>query len=349
MNLKLLEKMPENFRFFEGKEIRTLLDLKTEDLWFVAKDVASILGYEKIDTRTKRVLSNTNKMLKHIEKEDILKIDKKIHLPNGGVSFDRNGKLTLVNESGIYSASFSSKKENAKDFKKWITKEVLPAIRKNGFYISETISPLQIGEMITEVKSIYEERKLFDLEYRDLREKIEETLENFGATKQQVNGIFATMFQNLHIANVRKTASQIVFDELKEQRREISIQSFNQLRKISKIYKKDFLVALNYLDENEIVRFRNYLRHVINETIFYMNSPFTTVTLQGIQRQISHSSANLALNMLDYGAKNFPRPLRAEIEKLYTLLTNGGSEKEIVEILETIKITHHNLEESLKK
>jgi prophage antirepressor-like protein len=336
MNLKLLEKMPENFRFFEGKEIRTLLDLKTEDLWFVAKDVANILEL------TKQAMTDG---FKDLDKDELSTV--KLYPTNSEDKRLKNFKIVL--ESGLYTLIMRSRKSVAKPFQKWLTKEVLPAIRKNGFYISETISPLQIGEMITEVKSIYEERKLFDLEYRDLREKIEETLENFGATAQQVNGIFATMFQNLHIANARKTAGQIVFDELKEQRREISIQSFNQLRKISKIYKKDFLVALNYLDENEIVRFRNYLRHVINETIFYMNSPFTTVTLQGVQRQISHSSANLAPNMLDYGAKNFPRPLRAEIEKLYTLLTNGGSEKEIVEILETIKITHHNLEESLKK
>ncbi len=197
MNLKLLEKMPENFRFFEGKEIRTLLDLKTEDLWFVAKDVASILGYIRKNGKV-----DTNNMLKRIHKED--KGTEKIRTLGGEQS------LSILNESGIYTAVLGSKKDDARDFQKWIMEEMLPAIRKNGFYISENISPLQIGEMITEVKSIYEERKLFDLEYRDLREKIEETLENFGATKQQVNGIFATMFQNLHIANVRKTAGQIV-------------------------------------------------------------------------------------------------------------------------------------------
>ena len=47
MNLKLLEKMPENFRFFKGKEIRTLVDLETDELWFVAKDIANILGVSK--------------------------------------------------------------------------------------------------------------------------------------------------------------------------------------------------------------------------------------------------------------------------------------------------------------
>jgi prophage antirepressor-like protein len=318
---------PKELRLFQGIEIRTLRKMEDDSIWFVAIDIANVLE-----------IKNTTDFLKNLKENERARLN-----------LGRQGDGNIVSESGFYKLVLRSRKPQAEPFQDWVSSEVLPAIRKNGFYISETISPLQIGEMITEVKSIYEERKLFDLEYRDLREKIEETLENFGATAQQVNGIFATMFQNLHIANVRKTAGQIVFDELKEQRREISIQSFNQLRKISKIYKKDFLVALNYLDENEIVRFRNYLRHVINETIFYMNSPFTTVTLQGIQRQIAHSSANLALNMLDYGAKNFPRPLRAEIEKLYTLLTEGGSEKEIEEILETIKITHHNLEESLKK
>ena len=84
--------------------------------WLVGKDVALVLGY-----------SNPRKALvDHVDKEDkgVTKCD-----TLGGTQ-----DMTIINESGLYSLIFSSKLPNAKKFKRWVTSEVLPAIRKTGQY-----------------------------------------------------------------------------------------------------------------------------------------------------------------------------------------------------------------------
>lgn len=87
--------------------------------WFVGKDVAAILGYKK----------PTNAIAQHVDEDDALKqgiID----------SIGRTQETTLINESGLYSLIISSKKPEAKAFKRWITSNVLPTIRKTGGYVS---------------------------------------------------------------------------------------------------------------------------------------------------------------------------------------------------------------------
>lgn len=84
--------------------------------WFVGKDVAEILGY-----------SNTRDALsKHVDDED--KADVAIH------DGRQNRNMTVINESGLYSLILSSKLQSAKEFKHWVTAEVLPSIRKTGKY-----------------------------------------------------------------------------------------------------------------------------------------------------------------------------------------------------------------------
>lgn len=90
--------------------------------WFVGKDVASALGYAK----------PLNALYTHVEKDDSLK---------QGItdSLGRNQETILINESGVYSLIFGSKLESAIKFKKWVTKEVLPCIRKNGIYATDNV------------------------------------------------------------------------------------------------------------------------------------------------------------------------------------------------------------------
>lgn len=108
-----------DLKIFENEEfgaVRTIL--KNGEPWFVGKDVAEILGY-----------SNPRKaMIDHVDEEDkgVTKCD-----TLGGVQ-----DLAVINESGLYSLILSSKLPNAKRFKRWVTGEVLPSIRKNGGYIA---------------------------------------------------------------------------------------------------------------------------------------------------------------------------------------------------------------------
>ena len=98
--------------------IRTIV--KNNDVWFIGKDVAVALGYK--DT--------ADALKKHVDSEDkvLLKVG---DLPTLKVS---NYGATVINESGLYSLVLSSKLPNAKKFKRWVTNEVLPSIRKHGIY-----------------------------------------------------------------------------------------------------------------------------------------------------------------------------------------------------------------------
>lgn len=108
-------------------EVRTLT--KDGEPWFVGKDVAEILGYSNPrDALAKRVDDED----KGVAKCDTL----------GGAQ-----ELTIINESGLYSLILSSKLSMARAFKRWVTSEVLPAIRKHGEYTSPKVSQKRLGEV----------------------------------------------------------------------------------------------------------------------------------------------------------------------------------------------------------
>lgn len=104
---------------FEGHDVRAIaID---GEPWFVGKDVAEALGYKDVN----HAISN------RVDKED--KVNSKTQGQNVP-EFGQRGTW-LINESGLYSLILSSKLDSAKRFKRWITSEVLPSIRKNGGYI----------------------------------------------------------------------------------------------------------------------------------------------------------------------------------------------------------------------
>ena len=86
--------------------------------YFVGKDVAQILGYK--DT--------SDALKKHVDEED--------KLTRRFADSGQNREMYIVNESGLYSLILSSKLESSKRFKRWVTSEVLPSIRKSGGYIA---------------------------------------------------------------------------------------------------------------------------------------------------------------------------------------------------------------------
>ena len=102
---------------FEGSRVRTIQ--KDGEPWFVGKDVADVLGYQ----------NGSRDITRHVDEEDRHKV----------MIFDGNqDKETIViNESGLYSLILSSKLPTAKKFKRWVTSEVLPAIRKTGVYATQ--------------------------------------------------------------------------------------------------------------------------------------------------------------------------------------------------------------------
>lgn len=124
------------FKNTEFGEIRTVLI--DGEPWFVGKDIAEILGYGN----TKDALAT------HVDTEDKTIIQRSdfptLDIPNRG--------MTVINESGLYSLTLSSKLPQAKPFKRWVTSEVLPSIRKTGLYkvqgdrinLKEQVESLQV-------------------------------------------------------------------------------------------------------------------------------------------------------------------------------------------------------------
>jgi prophage antirepressor-like protein len=99
---------------FESHEIRTVVI--DGEPWWVAKDVCDVLGYK-----------NPSKAIgDHLEEDE-----------RSNVSLGRQGKANIINESGLYSLIVRSNKPQAKVFRKWVTSEVLPAIRKTGQYVAK--------------------------------------------------------------------------------------------------------------------------------------------------------------------------------------------------------------------
>lgn len=100
---------------FHDSDVRTVLI--DNEIYFVGKDVAETLGYK--DTK--------NALKQHVYDED--KMGWQITTPSRGIQ-----TVTVINESGVYALVFGSKLPRAKEFKHWVTSEVLPSIRKTGGY-----------------------------------------------------------------------------------------------------------------------------------------------------------------------------------------------------------------------
>ena len=144
---------------FDYTEVRTLMI--EDEPYFVGKDIATILGY-----------SNTRDALnRHVDSEDkdVVKLD----------TLGGKQNQTLINESGLYSLIFSSKLDSAKRFKRWVTSEVLPQIRKQGFYMTNSLvqeivdNPQVIHYLAEQVAMINENNKAQSNQLKTIDKKIE--------------------------------------------------------------------------------------------------------------------------------------------------------------------------------
>lgn len=120
------------------------------DVWFVGKDVAEILGY----TNPSKALAD------HVDEEDKLNNESLSSLGQRGG--------WLINESGLYSLVISSKLPTAKQFKRWITKEVIPSIRKTGGYFA---TPKTYVEALRALADAEEEKERLALENEEMKPK----------------------------------------------------------------------------------------------------------------------------------------------------------------------------------
>ena len=131
-----------------------------EEPYFVGKDVAGILGYKDLG----------HSILDHVDEED--RVNSKTQGQNDP-EFGQRGTW-LINESGLYSLIISSKLPNAKKFKRWVTSEVLPSIRKHGMYAKDELldNPDLLLDVITKLKTEREERLSLEKKNAEQKERI---------------------------------------------------------------------------------------------------------------------------------------------------------------------------------
>lgn len=126
---------------FNNEEFGDVREITINDEpWFIGKDVAKALGY-----------SNTkDAILTHVDEDDKRVIQRSeittLDVPNRG--------MTIINESGMYALIFGSKLDLAKKFKRWVTHDVLPSIRKTGIYSVPTVNATMMMEKIENLEKI---------------------------------------------------------------------------------------------------------------------------------------------------------------------------------------------------
>ena len=143
---------------FKGNNVRTVqIDSKP---YFVGKDVADILGYK----------NGSRDINKHVDDDDKLKYQ----ISTAGQLREQ----TIINESGLYSLILSSKLPAAKEFKRWVTSEVLPTIRKHGAYLTDSAieqtltDPDYLIKLATQLKTEREGRLIAEQQVAEDRPKV---------------------------------------------------------------------------------------------------------------------------------------------------------------------------------
>lgn len=181
---------------FESQGVRVVV--KDGNPWWVAKDVADILDY-----------SDTEAMTRRLDLDEVM-TDKLSGM---------NMLSTLISESGLYNAIIGSKKPDAKKFKKWITSEVLPSIRKTGSYQvqqSPEEQALTLAKALLrkdeELKQVQVEKQQLQIENKSQAEKIEEDAPKVEVYDKTMNASGLKTIQQ--IAKILKVTN--IFDKLKE-------------------------------------------------------------------------------------------------------------------------------------
>lgn len=150
-------------------EVRTI-EIDGE-AWFVGKDVATALGYK--DT--------SDALKKHVDEDD--KLSRRI------ADSGQSRQMYIINESGLYSLVLGSKLESAKKFKRWVTKEVLPSIRKHGLYAMDELidNPDLAITALTKLKEAREEKKRLEAEKKALENETIEMNKTISEMEPKVN------------------------------------------------------------------------------------------------------------------------------------------------------------------
>ena len=225
-------------KIFENPEFGKVRTIEIDgEPYFVGKDVALILGYAK----------PRNAIATHVDEED--KKDAPIQGDLGGTQ-----EMTVINESGLYSLILSSKLPKAKEFKRWVTSEVLPSIRKTGTYSTPHMSEMEMiaklaSNAVNMEKALEEQNKRIEkLENKadiPIKEIVSETLSYSRITYEQQKTIHLSVklrvLEELHAERSIKN-QKLYYNKLySDIRRLFDVTSFRNIRT------KDYRSALYFI------------------------------------------------------------------------------------------------------
>lgn len=217
---------------YQDQEVRTVI--QDGQPWFVAKDVAEILGY----ANTKDAISS------HVDEEDKTIIQRSemttFEIPNRG--------LTVINESGLYSLILSSKMPDAKKFKRWVTSEILPTIRQTGQYgepkvLTEREGQIQSLELLLDnlKRSAEMEQQINKHEKKilELNTKVDEQITIDHGEQRRVQKAVATrIYSFTDDKNERNRLFKELYREIKDR---FGVSSYKDVKR------KDMQAAVNYI------------------------------------------------------------------------------------------------------
>lgn len=150
-----------DLQIFNSPEFGAIRTIEKDgEPWFVGKDVAVVLGYGDTDQALR----------KHIDDED--KLTRRFD------GSGQNRQMTIINESGLYSLVLSSKLPTAKQFKRWVTSEVIPSIRKHGAYITPDkleevlLKPDTLIQLAQNLKDEQEKRRALEVKVEEQKPKV---------------------------------------------------------------------------------------------------------------------------------------------------------------------------------
>lgn len=194
-------------------QVRIITDDASSELMFCANDVTDALGYT----------NGRDAIAKHVDEGDVAKRDTPIPNQYGTLV---NQSVTYITESGVYSLIFGSKQERAKEFKHWVTSEVLPSIRKTGRYEVKVPTQEKLQEQFMFAEWSAKFLNLNEASKLGIAQEIGKLVGLGGALPQAVNA--GTFSPTVHSAT----------DLLKSHSVGISTQAFNRLLESKGIVKK---------------------------------------------------------------------------------------------------------------
>lgn len=210
---------------FEENDVRTL---NIEDTpYFVGNDVAKILGYSNY----------RNAVINHVEAEDRLST----RIEYAG----QNRMVSVINESGLYSLIFGSKLDSAKAFKRWVTSEVLPAIRETGNYETPK-DPMEIMELqFKALKNTNEKVDKIEQKVVYLENEVKIEAGDYGHLGKRIGQKVQAAIRNYNLIDHNDVRKELYKDINSSINRITGIRTRSQLRQ------KHFDMVLDFINEWE--------------------------------------------------------------------------------------------------